>query len=324
MSVSASNRPFAVDTLLGKPSSASSSGRSIDLSMTGRTGLVRRRRRYRVYLPAGYDETERLPVVVVLHGCKQTHLDMQSISGFDAIADRERFIVVYPFITSHPVWRFRNCWGWWIPRQRTRGRGEIADIQQMVATVVADFAADPTRLHICGLSAGAAMSVIALATHSDVWRSGASVAGVPYGESARAVKYARSVPVRYKPIATLRLLLQRVLRGDAPDLLVIQSEADRLVDVALSRNLVEIWRQTCRLHDRPDRFEMGSTQQVPWRFAHYPDDKGHLRLGYLTVENLEHGWIGGQPGPYSMPEGPNISELIWAFFSKDREIPGGS
>lgn len=307
------------DSLLGSSSNSSSSGRSIDLVLQNKTRFIRRRRSYRVYLPKGYDGQAKLPVVVALHGCKQTHLDMQTISGFDHIADREGFIVVYPFITSHAVLRFRNCWGWWLPRQRMRDRGEIGDIQQIVASVVDKFAADPERLHICGLSAGAAMSIVGLATYSDIWRSGASVAGVPYGEGARAVSYARSIPVRYKSMATLRRLLDKALVSDAPDLLVIQSTADKLVDVAVSQNLVEIWSQVCELPVDPAKFDMGTTRQIPWRLAQYSDEKGRIRLGYLTVEGIEHGWIGGQPGPFSMTEGPNISELIWAFFNKDKD-----
>ncbi len=66
------------------------------------------------------------------------------------------------------------------------------------------------------------MSVVALATYSDIWKSGASVAGVAYGD-------------------------------------------------------------------------------------------GRVRLGYMTVEDVDHGWIGGNSGKYSTPAAANVSELIWAF-----------
>lgn len=314
--VSAISNP---ESLLGSPSSSLSAGRSIDLALPKKVLQVRRRRSYRVYLPSGYDGKQKLPLLVVLHGCKQTHLDMQATTGFDAIADRENFIVVYPYITSHAPLRSRNCWGWWLPRQRMRDRGEVGDIQHIVDSVVSSFAVDSKRLHICGLSAGAAMSVVALATYSDIWRSGASVAGVPYGESARAVKFARSIPVRYKALSTLHRLLGAVLVSDAPDLLVIQSTGDKLVDVALSQNLVETWKHACALPTQSEKPAIGLSNEVPWRLAQYTNENGHVRLGYLTVDGIEHGWIGGQPGPYSLTEGPNISELIWAFFNKDKD-----
>lgn len=310
---------FKPETILDRPVSDSASGRSIDLVLHRKGWQVRRRRSYRVYLPAGYDGERDLPVVVVLHGCKQNHLDMQAITGFDAIADREGFIVVYPYITSHTFFRTRNCWGWWLPRQRLRDRGEIGDIHRMVAAVVSDYAVDESRLHICGLSAGAAMSVAALATYSDVWQSGASVAGVPYGESARAVKFSRFIPVRYKTLATLNRMLGKALVSEAPDLLVVQSTADRQVGLAASQNLVETWRDACSLAPQPGAFELGTSYRIPWRFARYADDAGRIRLAYLTVEDLEHGWIGGLPGRYSMTPAPNVSELIWAFFNKDQQ-----
>jgi poly(3-hydroxybutyrate) depolymerase len=34
----------------------------------------------------------------VLHGCNQDHIDMQTITRFDELADRYGFVVVYPFI----------------------------------------------------------------------------------------------------------------------------------------------------------------------------------------------------------------------------------
>lgn len=54
-----------------------------------------RERSWAVRLPAGYDGSPR-PIVFVLHGGVGTSDQIAAQSGFDAIADREQAIVVYP------------------------------------------------------------------------------------------------------------------------------------------------------------------------------------------------------------------------------------
>ncbi len=310
------NAISTAETLLNEDTSIAPKGHFVDLILPKKARLVRRRRNYRVYLPVGYDGRTALPMVMVLHGCKQNNIEMETITGFDKIADREGFIVVYPYITSHTGLRSRNCWGWWLPRQRVRDTGEVGDLHQIGLAVSRDYAVDSSRLHVCGLSAGAAMSVVALATYSDIWKSGASVAGVAYGESARAVRYMNAIPVRYKPLTMLDRLLNKVLVSEPPDLLVIQSTTDQRVGVEASENLVETWRSAASLADQPLGLAIGITQQKPWRFAQYTDSEGRVRLGYMTVEDVDHGWMGGNPGKYSILEAPNVSELIWAFFNR--------
>ncbi|WP_157735945.1 alpha/beta hydrolase family esterase [Granulosicoccus antarcticus] len=308
-----------IDALLSQDTSIAPKGRSVDLVLPKSAGQIRRSRDYRVYLPAGYDGQTAMPMVMALHGCKQSHLEIQVVAGLDRIADREGFIVVYPSITSHTAFRSRNCWGWWMHRQRIRGSGEVGDLLQIVSAVSRDYAIDQDRLHVCGLSAGAAMSVVALANYSDVWKSGASVAGLAFGESARAVKYAKFVPVKYKPIMMLNRLLKRALVCEAPDLLIIQSAADKQVDLKASEILAQTWRTATSLSDEPTETASGKTQNTPWRYAQYADNEGRVRLGYFTVEGIKHGWIGGNAGKYSTTEGPNVSELICAFFSASQQ-----
>ena len=122
--------------------------------------------------------------------------------------------------------------------------------------------------------------------------------------------------MRYKPLAMLNRQLGNVLVSEPPDLLVIQSTTDRRVDIQAAENLVETWRFAASLADQPTDTTRGVSQSKPWRFSQFSDDDGRVRLGYLTVEDIDHGWIGGNPGKYSTPEAPNVSELIWAFFNR--------
>lgn len=300
--------------LLNQPADAQPLGQVLDCVLDKKPGVVRRQRDYRVYLPSGYDGSRALPMLMVLHGCRQNHTDIQAISCFDRIADREQFIVVYPFITTHTGLRTQNCWGWWMGRQRQRDKGENGDLHQVVTRVIQHYAVDQSRLHICGLSAGAAMSVVALATYSDIWHSGASVAGVAFGETAHSVKFSPHFSVRYKPLSMLKRMLERVLVAEASPLLVIQSEADEQVRLQSALNLQAVWRHVCDLPEWPSMRYKGRDCGNDWELDQYLGKNNQLQLASYTVKGIKHGWMGGGDGRYTTPDAPNISELIWAFF----------
>jgi poly(hydroxyalkanoate) depolymerase family esterase len=140
------------------------------------------------------------PLVMVLHGCNQDHVDMQTITRFDELADRYGFIVVYPFITGYRGVRLRNCWGWWRRVEISRGSGEVEDLWNIVNAVRRSYRIDPDRVHVTGLSSGAAMAVAMAIAHSGKIASCAAVAGVAYGESIWALgKYPRVRSCRDEP-----------------------------------------------------------------------------------------------------------------------------
>lgn len=60
-------------------------------------------RTYRIYLPASYDNTKRYPLVLALHGGGGSGGKMEELtrSGFNALAERERFVV---------GWRIPTAW----------------------------------------------------------------------------------------------------------------------------------------------------------------------------------------------------------------------
>ena len=304
----------SVTTALSQTHAKAAQGTCVDHEILKEAGRVSRYRQYRVYLPAGYDESKQYPLIMVLHGCRQDHLAIQSITGFDAIADRVGAIVVYPFVTTYAGLRTQNCWGWWLVRQRQRGRGEVSDLRRIAQDVSDTYSVDIKRRHICGLSSGGAMSVACMATYADFWTSGASVAGVPYGESINAVKANAHTVVRRKTLNNLLRLLRRVLVADAPSLLVVQSTGDSMVGPKLGANLRDSWAQASGCGVNASAVFSDSTRDVSWELEQY-NDGDKLRVAHLLMEDLEHGWPGGLQGRFSHPEGPNISELIWRFFA---------
>lgn len=118
------------------------------------------------------------PLVVELHGCTQDAPTYFASSGWRTFADRYRFAIV--LAEQSQANNSNKCFNWFEPGDITRGQGEAASIAAMVDHAVASYGSDPSRVYVTGLSAGAAMTAVMLATYPDKFAGGAINAGLPY------------------------------------------------------------------------------------------------------------------------------------------------
>lgn len=256
---------------------------------------------------------------MVLHGCRQTNADIRSISNFDAIADREGFIVVYPFVTGYSGMRIRNCWGWWLESEIRPGAGEVEDLWQIIEQVKGEVRVDDRRIHVAGLSSGGGMAVAAMVAHSDKIASGAAVAGVPYSETPRAVSHGAPNGVTFKRTELVVSAMKSVMdeHGRPSPIFIVHSSDDPVVDIQAARNLRDSWaRCFCIDATRPVSESSGTTGGTPWVHAKYRERRRRSAIETLFIEGCGHGWYGGEPGNFSYPAALDTSELMWRFFKR--------
>jgi polyhydroxybutyrate depolymerase len=108
-------------------------------------------RLYKVHLPdprpAG-----RLPLLLALHGYSDNPENFEATTGFDAIADREGFVVAYPK-------GYLNMWNAGGPyEQWSYGTDDLAFISALIDTLAAHYPIDPARVFVTGHSNGAYMT----------------------------------------------------------------------------------------------------------------------------------------------------------------------
>ncbi len=174
-------RQFVLVVLLGLSICASgctSGKRSIEVEGRGRS--------YLLTVPASYNPDQPVPLLLALHQFSDTAKGMRRLSGFDAIAEREGFIVCYP------QGRFRV----WSSGQR-EGNEDVAFLSQLVEALRAEFAIDPERVYATGISAGGMMAQY-LACKTDILAAIAPVAGSP-------VRKVLDECVREKPLPILTI-----------------------------------------------------------------------------------------------------------------------
>lgn len=273
-----------------------------------------RDREYLVHVPPSYQRQERLPLVMVLHGCNQDHFDMQTITRFDELADRYGFVVVYPFITGYRGVRLRNCWGWWRRGDIRRGSGEVEDLWNIVNAVRRSHRIDPDRIHVTGLSSGAAMAVALAVVHGRKIASCAAVAGVAYGESIWALgKYPR---VRKTSTTVAEMNQAMGSKKSLTPLFIAHSADDHVVGLRAAERLRDSWIACFGIDAGSADVTQGTHGRTPWSLTTYADEMGASALNYLVLRGYEHGWYGGARGPFSVPDAPDVSSMIWSFFSR--------
>ncbi len=136
------------------------------------------------YVPSGV--SANAPLIVVLHGCTQSAKSYARDTGFNDLADKYKFYIVYAEQGkgNNPL----KCFNWFSDDDNRRGKGEVASIEQMVKKMKADHSIDKDKVFVTGVSAGGCMTANMMATYPDVFAGGAVMAGIPYGCAESAIE----------------------------------------------------------------------------------------------------------------------------------------
>jgi poly(hydroxyalkanoate) depolymerase family esterase len=266
--------------------------------------------RYRLYEPERSDPAALLPVVVMLHGCKQDSEDFARGTGMNEVAARDGFLVLYPeqLRKSNQM----GCWNWFEPRHQQRDGGEPAMIVALVQAMVAQHGGDPQRVYVAGLSAGGAMA----ATLGDLYPEVFAAVGIHSGLPPRAAHDVQS--------AFSAMRRGTAAAASAPGAVlptvVFHGSGDRTVAPANGEAVVQ--RQVAAaaanglLLERREENVTGtrSAKRIAW-----VDDSGRRVIESWQVRAGPHAWSGGDAaGSFTDPQGPNASEAMAAFFLRHR------
>jgi acetylxylan esterase len=129
--------------------------------------------RMHLYVP---DQLQaRPPILLAIHYCSGSGPAFYSGTQYAQQADRYGFIVIYPSVTRSSL-----CWDVSSAAALRRGGGsDPVGLMSMVTYVQQRYNADSGRIFATGTSSGAMMTNVMLADYPDVFRAGASFAGVP-------------------------------------------------------------------------------------------------------------------------------------------------
>ena len=263
-------------------------------------------RRYRLYTPPGARKATRLPLLVMLHGCHQDAAGFARSTRIQALAAREGFFVLCP--EQERLANAQGCWNWFETRSG-RAQAEAASIVAAIDQVCVRYGADPTRVAVAGLSAGASMAALLATRHPERFRAVAMHSGIAPGAAHSTATALRAMQGRRAPGP-----LAPPAAG-LPPLLVIQGTADHLVRPSNGEAAARVWADAAgAIATAPRTVQRGARHPVSVTdFKHL----GRIVARLCEVSGLGHAWSGGTASqPYGDAKGPDAARMIWAFAAR--------
>lgn len=129
-------------------------------------------RSYLLHIPPGLDGSSPVPVVFAFHGSEAEPATMQYLTGFDDIADKAGFLVVYPEGLGL-TWNAGTCCGY----ARDENVDEPAFIRQILSDLETIVNVDAKRIYATGVSNGAGLVYRLACEMPDTFAAIAPVAG---------------------------------------------------------------------------------------------------------------------------------------------------
>jgi polyhydroxybutyrate depolymerase len=266
-------------------------------------------RTYRLHVPPS--RTERgPPLVVVLHGGGSSGEGMEEVTGFSAIADRERFAVVYPDGIGGPhglgrAWNAGECCG----RPHLFGVNDVSFIRRLIVDLSARLAVDRDRVFVVGYSNGAMLAHRIGSELSEL------VAGIaPYAASMRAQRPLEAP--RFDLAPPRRAVAAVLVQGtDDPRAAYHGSEDSGGVDASFA-HAGRFWAVAAGCRAR-------ATRRVDRRGSVWIDEYGGCPGAAPVTQVTLLGWQHEWPGPVNTGElaagdplrGFDLAELIWSVFA---------
>ena len=262
-----------------------------------------RERSYILYVPASVDWSKPVPLVFVFHGGTGNAKNAIRMSGFNPVADKNGFIVVYPNGTGRLnddkllTWNGGTCCGY--------AQEENIDDVGFVRAIVTDLRSlaniDPKRIYATGMSNGAILSQRLACEATDLFAAIAPVAGT--------LNFPSCSPTQ--PISVIEF------HGTADEHVPYDGgygpKSLVNVDFASVQKSVGFWTQFdgCSPQSQTNSFD--DIQHEVWTGC-----AGSTSVELYTILGGGHSWpggAGGWPGSDQPTQTISASQLIWEFFA---------
>ena len=288
-------------------------------------------RKQLLWVPSGYTSGEPTPLIVALHGCRETPAQFAGLTRLNQLADAEKLLVVYPRLVLRK--NLLRCWNWTTARNQARGQGEPRFIMDIVARVRERYSVDASRIYVVGASAGGVMASTLMSCYSDVFAAAVVASGGMY-KAADNRSEARLVAANgsdYSPQERGREAWEcsgSVAQRPVP-VLVFHGSEDNVAAPANGEQVVAQFIETNDLGDDGVENHSVRNRATSTRADIAPGGlrytvrsykyHGELLLQYYFIEGMGHAWSGGDPEfAFSEPRGPDATALMWEFLKQHK------
>jgi polyhydroxybutyrate depolymerase len=251
------------------------------------------KRDFAYYLPASYDSTVNLPLVISLHGANGNAWDEINSSDFKTIADRENFILLMPQALLGSFngetlfqWNAHYIFPW----------DDVSLLNQLIDYMYTEYHVDLSKVFISGMSNGGFMTFFAARGLQDRIAAIAPIAGLISDNVFINYSLNRSMPLCY-------------MHGTADQIVWIDGSlsADTIISFFVGNNKCTVNPQVTQL---PDIDHNDNSTVTLYQYNGYSDDS---EIQYYKIIGGGHSVPGVEPGANM---DINAYEVIWSFFSR--------
>ncbi|MBI4867451.1 MAG: polyhydroxybutyrate depolymerase [Candidatus Wallbacteria bacterium] len=266
-----------------------------------------RQRRYELHVPASYDATRPVSVVLDFHGGGGSASGARRGTNMDRTSERGGFLAVYPdgtgrFARRMLTWNAGYCCGY----AQKQGVDDVGFTAALLDDLARFFRVDAKRVYATGLSNGGLMSYRLACELPERIAAIASVAGPMGVEDCRP---GRPVPVMH---------IHGTADQNAPyEGGVGAHSITRLPHRSVAWTLAR-WRELNRCAGAPKIETKGRVRTESWT-----PSPGGAEIVLITIEGGGHVWPGGAPLLPRFVVGEDVAGFdaaatIWGFFARHR------
>ena len=309
-------------------------------------------REFTVHLPRGYDAHSQYPVVILLHGMNQDPDDIERLTHFNPVADKNGIIVIYPS-AMHGRWNVgvrpqearpmgmrpggghHRGYGGGYPGGGGGGGGgypggqrpssgdedrrpapadDIAFFNQMLDQVSTKFRADPSRVYVLGLSEGGFMSLRTACSLSDRIAAAAAV-------GAAMPKTMICLPSRPVPVLMINGTSDPVVPYGGG------TEKNLQLQTLSAEDSSKDWAKIDRCNEKPEKGKWASSAKggTETRTDTYLGCQQNAQVVLFSLKGAGNTWPGGEQYEAENTIGKtsqdvNANEIVWNFLSS-RKLP---
>ncbi len=283
------------------------------------------KRRFRIYKPSVDDTSLRMPVVIALHGRGSTSKGMVILTrrGFEKLAAREKFIVVYPDGIGMS-WNDGRIDEEANDRAFRNEIDDVGFISALIDYMTGHYNADRSRIFVTGISNGAIMSYRLACELSDKITAIAPVDGnIPF------MLYPGCSPADPVSVLAVNNVDDPLVPFDGGEIYVRRGKV-KLGKILSTEKSIEFWvsRNKCSgtpvVTEEPDRDPRDGTRVIR---KYYGNGTRGTDVVLYEIKGGGHTWPGGiQYKPEAVigrtSRDIDACEVIWSFFKNHSKQPG--
>ena len=264
-----------------------------------------------LHIPPAYVDDSKLPLLIVLHGGGGTGEQVQRQSQMDRYADEFGFVVAYPNGSGRLedaifTWNSGHCCGYALEHNVD----DLGFLSAVIDSLNKQYAIDPNRVYVTGMSNGAMMAYRAGAELSDKIAGIAPVAGTIGGQ----VRYKYPAVFPDDPSEPVSVIAfhgmqdQHVLYegGLGPE-----SITQGRIDLSVERSIA-FWANADGCDPEPSTETIADGNII---IDTYSGCEAGSEVMLVTIVDGLHAWPGGQRGLLDEPtQDISASEMMLEFF----------